>query len=144
MYCGNRVTCPGRPSSEKWKIIIYNTYISYAYIVLQLILYIYIYILPYRRKYWRGIKFGRLAAKLKSANFYSRVIYLLPKHENRQIKICQFRFSHNPPNIIPANISGYTVLYMYIYIYAFDFNIMYIEKHVVDYLKSTFNSVYYF
>ena len=34
---------------------------------------------PYSRKYWRGIKFGGLAvceqtAKLKSANFYSRVI----------------------------------------------------------------------
>ena len=34
--------------------------------------------IPYSRKYWRGIKFGRLAvceltAKLKSVNFYSRV-----------------------------------------------------------------------
>ena len=36
-------------------------------------------------------------------------IYSLPKRENRQIKIRQFRFSRNPPNIIPANISGYTV-----------------------------------
>ena len=69
---------------------------------------------PYSRKYWRGIKFGGSAvceqtAKLKSANFYYHVIYSLPRHENRQIKIRQFRFSRNPPNIIPANISGYTV-----------------------------------
>ena len=58
--------------------------------------------LPYSRKYWRGIKFGGLAvceqtAKLKSANFYSRVITsfirYIPKRENRQIKIRQFRFS---------------------------------------------------
>ena len=54
-------------------------------------------VILYSWKYWRGIKFGGLAVceqttKLKSANFeFFR------------------RFSRNPPNIIPANISGYTV-----------------------------------
>ena len=58
---------------------------------------------------------------LRSLYIYISVIYSLPKRENRQLKSANFdfrRFSRNPPNIIPANISGYTVVYIYIYVGA--------------------------
>ena len=52
--------------------------------------------------------------KFKSANYFSSTDVTSPCNlGNRQINIRQFRFSHpfpsNPPNLIPANISGSTV-----------------------------------
>ena len=70
-------------------------------------------------KYWWGIKFGVLAvckqtAKLKSVNFFfsrNSVTYRNAKTAKLKSTYLDFRrFSRNPPNIIPANISGYTVV----------------------------------
>ena len=78
-----------------------------------------VYIIPYSRKTWRGIKFGGLAvqlaiAKLKSANIsYLHILYVwqsLTEPPNLNLPIfLQWRFRAQPPNLIPANISGYTV-----------------------------------
>ena len=75
-------------------------------------------ILPYSRKIWRGIKFGGLAvyittAKLKSAKISYSHIYVWRSHTkppnlNPPIFL-QLRFWAQPPHLIPANISGYTV-----------------------------------
>ena len=76
--------------------------------------------IPYSRKILRGIKFGGLAvymyiatAKLKSAKISYSHIYVWrsctePPKLNPPIFLQQ-RFWAQPPNLIPANISGYTV-----------------------------------
>ena len=75
-------------------------------------------LIPYSRKIWRGIKFGGLAvcvktAKLKSAKFFYACMYvwryrtippnLIP------IMVLKTSFWGKPPNLMTANISGYTV-----------------------------------
>ena len=77
-------------------------------------------IIPYSPKFWWGIKFGSLAVscattKLKSANISYSHIYMYvwpsrtkPPNLNPPIQLQQ-RFGAQPPNLIPANISGYTV-----------------------------------
>ena len=75
--------------------------------------------IPYSRKIWRGIKFGGLAvcvktAKLKSAKFFYAYMYvwryrtippnLIP------IMVLKTSFWAKPPNLMTANISGYTVM----------------------------------
>ena len=75
--------------------------------------------IPYSRKFWRGIKFGGLAvcvntAKLKSAKFCYVCMYvwryrtippnLIP------IMVLKTSFWAKPPNLMTANISGYTVI----------------------------------
>ena len=77
----------------------------------------------YSRKIWRWNKFGDMAvylatAKLKSANtLYLHYTYGDPL-PNRQLKIRQCFYNGDlgpnrqiyfPPNLNPANISGYTV-----------------------------------
>ena len=67
---------------------------------------------------WRGIKFGGLAvllatAKLKSINTSYLHIYVWrsltgPPNLNPPIFL-QWRFRAQTPNLIPTNISGYTV-----------------------------------
>ncbi|MCG8621854.1 MAG: hypothetical protein MJE68_07650 [Proteobacteria bacterium] len=68
--------------------------------------------LPYSRKIWRGIKFGGLAvyittAKLKSAKISYLHIDVWRSHTeppNLNPPIWA-----QPPNLMPANISSYTV-----------------------------------
>ena len=74
---------------------------------------------PYSQKIWWGIKFGGLAvqfatAKLNSANISYLGIYVWrsltepPKFKSTNI-LLQWWFRAQLPNLIPANISGYTV-----------------------------------
>ena len=75
--------------------------------------------LLYSQKIWRGIKFDSLAvclstAKLKPDNISYLHIHVWqsltePPNLNPPIYFCKWRFGSQPPNLIPANISGYTV-----------------------------------
>ena len=80
--------------------------------------------IPYSRKYWRGIKFGGLRAdrqiKIRQFLFSRNLVGGDAKSANFDFR----RFSRNPPNIIPANISGYMV-YTYLHIY-----IIYIHVYI--------------
>ena len=64
-------------------------------------------------------KFGGLAvyittAKLKSAKIsYSHIIRMAIPYRTAKFKSANIRFGAQPPNLMPANISGYTV---YIYL----------------------------
>ena len=86
--------------------------------------------LPFSRKIWQGFKFGGLAvsvetAKLKSANiilaprarharnFYIDVIHSEAPPPNLNFaNIFYARFGAKLPNLMTANISGYTVCFM--------------------------------
>ena len=74
--------------------------------------------IPYSRKIWRGIKFGGLVvyvktAKLKSAKFcYVRMYvwrYRTISPNLIPIMVLKTSFWAKPPNLMTANISGYTV-----------------------------------
>ena len=79
-------------------------------------------ILPHSRKIWRGIKFGNLVvyittAKLKFAKISYAHIYMYvwqsrtePPNLNPLIFLQLQRFWAQPPNLIPANISGYNMV----------------------------------
>ena len=72
----------------------------------------------YSRKIWRGIKFGGLAvcvktAKLKSAKIFYTCMYIwryrtIPPNLI-PIMVLKTSFWAKPPNLMTANISGYTV-----------------------------------
>ena len=71
---------------------------------------VYMYTILYSQKIWWGFKFGGLAVylcncQIKSANI--SYLHILP---NRQILIRQYFCGTQPPNLIPVNISGYTVI----------------------------------
>ena len=54
-------------------------------------------IIPYSRKIWRRIKFGDLAVYITTAKFkFANILVIV--------------FGAQPPNLIPANISSYTVI----------------------------------
>ena len=81
---------------------------------------------PYSRKYWRGLIFGGLADLLSHCQYYCQPRRLPEKAWRSYVHVtakfisanCNFLpFSSNPPNIIPANISVYTV-YCTIYMYT--------------------------
>ena len=76
--------------------------------------------IPYSRKIWRELNLAvwrssLATAKLKSANISYLHIYVWrsltePPNLNPPIFL-QWRFRAQPTNLIPANISGYTVLH---------------------------------
>ena len=79
---------------------------------------------PYNRKYWRGIIFGGFVDFLVILAILNPPILCQPRrlpekawrlYRNWQIYIRQLQFSSNPPNIIPTNISGYTVELMHLH-----------------------------
>ena len=79
--------------------------------------------IPYSRKYWRGIIFGGLADFLSHCQYLIcqycvNCVYSRRRRGDRTVTAkftsanCNFfPFSSNPPNIIPTNISGYTVVH---------------------------------
>ena len=75
--------------------------------------------MPYSRKIWQGIKFGRIkftftTARLKCTNIsYLHIyIYMAIPYRTTKLKftnIFQQQFGAQLPNLIPANISGYMI-----------------------------------
>ena len=82
-------------------------------------------VIPYSRKIWRGIKFGSLAvcvktAKLKSAKFLYMCMYVwryrtIPPNLS-SLMVLKTSFLAKPPNLMTANISGYTVVNTPLYV----------------------------
>ena len=69
--------------------------------------------IPYSQKNWQGIKFGSLVVCLKIRQFFSVCIYIwryrtIPPNLNPPI-VLKMSFGAKLPNLMTANISGYTV-----------------------------------
>ena len=107
--------------------IVHHTHICTFFMYMYIVHHAYI---PYSRKYWRGIIFG---------GYCTNCVYSRRRHGNRTVT-AKFTcisakcnpFSSNPPNIIPANISGYTVCTLcslIVYTHMYTYMYMYIVHH---------------
>ena len=68
--------------------------------------------LPYSQKIWRGIKFGgfRRNRQIKiRQNLYRMHVCMAILFQTAKFKSANTQFGGKPPNLMTANISGYTV-----------------------------------
>ena len=71
--------------------------------------------IPYSQKIWRGIKFGGLRRNHQikiHQNLYHVHVCMAILFQTAKYKSANTQFGGKPPNLMTANISGYTVLHI--------------------------------